>query len=72
MVQLEGQTIVVKIRDGQVVNRPVYTAIGVTVDGQRDILGPRIGAGGEGLQPRDPPRHLLDERDRVLERTDSP
>ena len=31
--------IVVKIRDGQVSNRPVYTAIGVTVDGKRDILG---------------------------------
>jgi transposase-like protein len=30
---------VVKIRDGQVTNRPVYTAIGVTVDGERDILG---------------------------------
>ena len=31
--------IVVKIRDGQVANRPVYAAIGVTVEGQRDILG---------------------------------
>jgi putative transposase len=30
---------VVKIRDGQVANRPIYTAIGVTVDGKRDILG---------------------------------
>jgi putative transposase len=29
----------VKIRDGQVANRPVYTAVGVTVDGERDILG---------------------------------
>src|SRR5690349_13159314 len=38
--------IVVKIRDGQVANRPVYTAIGVTVDGQRDILGLWVGAGG--------------------------
>jgi hypothetical protein len=28
--------IVVKIRDGQVTNRPVYTAIGVTVDVERD------------------------------------
>jgi len=42
--------IVVKIRDGQVANRPVYTAIGVTVDGQRDILGLWIGAGGEGAK----------------------
>ncbi|MNC95652.1 Transposase, Mutator family [compost metagenome] len=31
--------IVVKIRDGQVANRPIYGAIGVTVDGERDILG---------------------------------
>jgi hypothetical protein len=30
--------ITVKIRDGQVTNRPVYVAIGVTVDGERDIL----------------------------------
>ena len=29
----------VKIRDGQVANRPIYVAIGVTVDGNRDILG---------------------------------
>ncbi len=42
--------IVVKIRDGQVANRPVYTAIGVTVDGQRDILGLWIGTGGEGAK----------------------
>jgi putative transposase len=42
--------IVVKLRDGQVTNRPVDTAIGVTVDGQRDILGLWIGAGGEGAK----------------------
>lgn len=40
--------IVVKIRDGQVTNRPVYTAIGVTVDGHRDVLGLWIGSGGDG------------------------
>ena len=28
----------VKIRDGQVTNRPVYIAIGVTCAGERDIL----------------------------------
>lgn len=28
--------IVVKVRDGQVANRPVYAAIGVTVDGCKD------------------------------------
>jgi Transposase, Mutator family len=31
--------IVVKVRDGQVANRPVYAAIGVSLDGERDILG---------------------------------
>ena len=31
--------IVVKIRDGQVANRPIYAAIGVGLDGERDILG---------------------------------
>jgi putative transposase len=30
---------VVKVRDGQVANKPVYVVIGVTVDGERDILG---------------------------------
>ena len=30
--------IVVKIRDGQVRNRPVYAAIGVDLDGHTDIL----------------------------------
>jgi putative transposase len=42
--------IVVKIRDGQVANRPVYAAIGVTVEGKRDILGLWIGTGGEGAK----------------------
>ncbi|MFE3205749.1 IS256 family transposase [Embleya sp. NPDC059237] len=40
----------VKIRDGQVANRPVYVALGVTVDGYRDILGLWIGDGGEGAK----------------------
>ncbi len=31
--------IVVKIRGSQVANRPVYVAIGVDMDGQRDVLG---------------------------------
>ena len=42
--------IVVKIRDGQVANRPVYAAIGVSVDGKRDILGLWVGTGGEGAK----------------------
>jgi len=41
---------VVKIRDGQVKNRLLYTAIGVTVDGERDILGLWVGNGGEGAK----------------------
>ncbi|AKP58420.1 IS256 family transposase [Mycobacteroides abscessus] len=40
----------VKIRDGQVTNRPVYVAIGVTVTGERDILGLWAGDGGEGAK----------------------
>jgi putative transposase len=40
----------VKIRDGQVANRPVYVAIGVTVNGERDILGLWAGDGGEGAK----------------------
>jgi putative transposase len=40
--------IMVKIRDGQVANRPVYLALGVTVDGQRDILGLWAGEHGDG------------------------
>ncbi len=30
---------VVKVRDGQVMNKPVYVVIGVSVNGERDILG---------------------------------
>jgi len=40
----------VKIRDGQVANRPIYVALGVTVDGGRDILGLWAGTGGEGAK----------------------
>jgi putative transposase len=42
--------IVVKVRDGQVANRPVYAAIGVTVDGCKDVLGLWMGTGGEGAK----------------------
>jgi transposase-like protein len=42
--------IVVKVRDGQVANRPIYAAIGVSLDGERDILGLWSGAGGEGAK----------------------
>jgi transposase-like protein len=42
--------IVVKVRDGQVANRPIYAAIGVTVDGRKDVLGLWAGTGGEGAK----------------------
>jgi len=38
--------IMVKVRDGQVGNRPVYAAIGVDLDGNKDILGMWAGDGG--------------------------
>ncbi len=42
--------IFVKIRDGQVANRPIYAAIGVTLAGDKDILGLWAGSGGEGAK----------------------
>jgi putative transposase len=42
--------IVVKVRDGQVANRPIYAAIGVTLAGEKDILGLWAGSGGEGAK----------------------
>jgi transposase-like protein len=61
--------IVVEIRDGQVANRLIYAAVGVTLAGEREILGLWAGTGGEGAQvldgsPHRPPqpgrqRHVL-------------
>jgi transposase-like protein len=43
--------IVVKIRDGQVANRPIYVAMGINLEGERDVLGMWVGpAGGEGAK----------------------
>jgi len=43
--------IVVKVRDGQVANRPVYAVIGVTIEGHKDVLGLWMGTGaGEGAK----------------------
>ena len=42
--------IVVKIRDGQVANRPIYAAIGVSLAGEKDVLGLWAGTGGEGAK----------------------
>src|ERR1700733_8791099 len=41
---------VVEVRDGQVANKPVYVVIGVTVNGERDILGLWGGDGGAGAE----------------------
>ena len=40
----------VKVRDGQVANRPIYAAIGVTLAGEKDVLGLWAGTGGEGAK----------------------
>ena len=42
--------IFVKIRDGQVANRPIYVALGINCHGQRDVLGMWAGTGGEGAK----------------------
>ena len=42
--------VVVKVRDGQVANRPVYAAIGVSLAGEKDVLGLWAGTGGEGAK----------------------
>jgi putative transposase len=43
--------IYLKVRDGQVSNRPVYVALGINMDGYRDVLGMWVGpTGGEGAK----------------------
>ena len=43
--------IMLKVRDGQVANRPVYVAMGISLDGERDVLGIWLGpSGGEGAK----------------------
>lgn len=43
--------IMIKVRDAQVANRPVYVAIGVNLEGERDVLGLWLGpTGGEGAK----------------------
>jgi putative transposase len=43
--------IVIKVRDAQVANRPVYVVVGVNLDGERDVLGLWLGpTGGEGAK----------------------
>ncbi|MFE0063240.1 IS256 family transposase, partial [Streptomyces sp. NPDC059003] len=38
----------VKIRSGSVTSKPVYLAVGVDMDGRKDVLGLWVGADGEG------------------------
>ena len=40
----------VKVRDGQVRNKAIYVVIGVTINGERDILGLWAGGGSEGAR----------------------
>lgn len=43
--------LVIKVRDGQVANRPVYVAVGIDLEGHRDVLGLWMGpTGGEGAK----------------------
>ncbi len=57
--------IMVNVRDGQVANRPIYTAVGVTVDGERDILAP-VGRRRWVVEALDP----LEDRRRELRASD--
>ncbi|SFT09522.1 Transposase (or an inactivated derivative) [Saccharopolyspora flava] len=40
----------VKIREGQVTNRPIYVVVGINCQGERDVLGLWVGTGGEGAK----------------------
>ena len=42
--------IVVKVGDGQVRTTPFYVVVGVTMNGERDILGIWVGDGVEGVR----------------------
>ncbi|QGK72245.1 IS256 family transposase [Allosaccharopolyspora coralli] len=55
----------VKIRDGAVANRPVYIAVGITLAGERDVLGMWVGTGGEGAKGW--LNHLSDLKNRGVE-----
>ena len=43
--------IVIKVlTDGRVTNRPCYLALGITLDGEKDVLGMWLGDGSEGTK----------------------
>ena len=49
MILIDGTRI--KIRDGHVSNRTVYVAMGINMDGERDVLGLWVGpTGGESAK----------------------
>ena len=55
----------VKIRDGAVANRPIYIAVGISLAGERDVLGMWVGTGGEGAKGW--LNHLSDLKNRGVE-----
>lgn len=55
----------VKIRDGSVASRPIYIAVGITLAGERDVLGMWVGTGGEGAKGW--LNHLSDLKNRGVE-----
>jgi hypothetical protein len=60
--------IVVKVRDGQVANRPIYAAIGVSLAGEKAVLGlwAATGWGGREVLAGRPHRPEQPRRRRVL------
>lgn len=40
----------IKIREGNVANRPIHVAVGIDCHGERDVLGLWVGTGGEGAK----------------------
>lgn len=57
----------VKIRDGQVANRPIYIALAVTVEGTREVLGLWAGEHGDGEGAKYWQRVLTEIRNRGVE-----
>jgi len=61
--------IMVKVRDGQVGNQPFYAAIGVDLNGRRDVLGLWAGTGGGGESAKFWMNVLTDIRNRGVKDT---
>ena len=54
----------VKIREGQVANRPIHLTLGVTAGGERDVLGLWAGEHGDGEGAKYWPRVLTEIKNR--------